>query len=77
MLREKGALLAEKWNSRKLFVLGLQFLVLILLPAAYKHLEISETVLLTVLAATSTLSGAYLGLNVLQKRIIPPDLGDV
>lgn len=64
---------AEKWSSRKLFVLCVQFILLIVLPVVYKRLEIGEEVLLTVLASTSVLSGAYLGLNVLQKKYVAPE----
>ena len=63
----------EKWSSRKLFVLILQFALLVLLPIIYKLMDISETVLLMVLGSTSTLACAYLGLNVLQKKYVPAD----
>jgi len=63
----------SKWSSRKLFALCLQFIVLVVLPVVYKYFDISEVVLLTVLTATSTLTGAYLGLNVLQKKFVSPE----
>lgn len=58
------------WQSRKLWVVILQFLLLMILPPLYKYLEISETVLLTVLGSSSALASIYLGANVLQKKYL-------
>lgn len=55
--------------SRK-FILSLVSLTLMTgLPVLYKFLEISDTITLTVLGATSAIVSAYLGFNVLQKHI--------
>lgn len=39
------------------------------LPILYKHLEISDAVLMTVLGATSGVVATYLGINVLAKKV--------
>lgn len=68
----------SKWSSRKLFVMGTQFIILLILPLIYKRFEIGEAVLLTVLGSSSTLAGLYLGVNVLQKKYLAsPDDGSV
>lgn len=61
---------ANKWKSRKLVVVILQFIVLMVLPPVYKYFEISENVLLLVLGASSGLSSLYLGVNIMQKKIM-------
>jgi len=57
-----------KFGSRKFIAVSLQSVVLIVLPIVYKHFEITDHILMTVLIATSGLVGAYTGFNVLQKK---------
>jgi hypothetical protein len=57
-----------KFASRKFIALAIQGFVLVGLPILYKKLEIDDTILMTVLAASSALVGAYTGFNVLQKK---------
>lgn len=56
-----------KYGSRKFIATVVQCGVLVILPIIYKKFDISNDILTTVLIATSTLVGAYTGLNVLQK----------
>ena len=60
----------EKWSSRKLWVVIIQFLVLLVLPPLYKYLELSESTLMVVLGSSSGLASIYLGVNILQKKIM-------
>ncbi len=59
----------SKWASRKFVLTVLQWLVVIGLPLAYKSFEISEAVLMTVLASSTSIIAVYTGMNVLQKKI--------
>lgn len=59
-----------KFKSRKLWIsIGL-ILLLFMGPLVYKHQGISDQITLWVLSAISLIGSAYLGINVLQKKLL-------
>jgi hypothetical protein len=61
------------WSSRKLWVSIITTILVFGGPILYKCLGISDQVSLVVIGAISTISAAYLGFNVLQKKIEGPN----
>ncbi len=60
-----------KYGSRKFIVVVVQWLQLMLLPILFKHYGIETEVLMMVLGASGGLSGLYLGVNVMEKKVNP------
>lgn len=60
---------SSKWASRKFILSIVQLVILVVLPIVYKQLDISETVLATVLGTSTALLAVYTGANVLQKKV--------
>ncbi len=59
----------SKYNSRKLIATALQWIAVIGVPILYKSLDLSETLIITVLATSTSLVTVYIGANVLQKKV--------
>lgn len=58
----------KRYGSRKFVAMCIQCAAVVLLPVIYKKLEISETVLLTVIGSTTALTAGYFGANVLDSK---------
>ena len=55
-------------QSRKFLMSMAQLAILVILPLIYKHFEVSDDILMTVLISSSSLVGVYTGFNVIQKK---------
>lgn len=59
----------SRFSSRKFLVLFVEVLLIILVPLIYKAQDIGEGVMLAVIGAVAAAGSAYVGFNVLQKKI--------
>lgn len=60
----------ERFRSRKFAITVAQWIVLVGLPLVYKWAGIGEDVLKDVLMYTTALVSVYMGVNVIQKKVL-------
>jgi hypothetical protein len=65
----------DQFTSRKFIITAVLGLLIYLGPVLYKLAGVSESVALLALGSVTTLGSAYLGFNVLQKKIEGPPNG--
>ncbi len=56
------------YKSRKFIVTGIQLVITIFLPVAYKLLGISDDILMVALSSSTALSSVYIGFNVMSGK---------
>jgi len=62
-----------RWGSRKFIALLVEIVLLVAIPILYSYIGISDSVTLLVLGALAGSASAYIGFNVLQKKVLNGD----